>query len=266
MDQIKNYYYENEEIVEIYNHIINEGVNNKRKYYAAGILITLLFLVIFMIIYLIKKLDAGINLNLISIILGLIGVSAFTGFILFIIKEDNRKYRYHKIQEETIREGLKNDTISKKIYNKYINEKFTNSLISNKILKGTNKDLDILDFHIQKYNNVILEKQVNPFFIKGNVAFFILFITIAVQIILLFYQKYEKIDSILLSVSILILLISLSVYSIFFIISIFYKDINNKKINTLKRIVHHLEIIKLKRLHEDKTESKLKKIIDILIH
>lgn len=270
----RDYYYENERILEIFKSIINEGVSNKRKFIAAGIFITIITIVICLLIYLMENTEPGKGLNIISVASAILGVGSFIGFIIFMLKEDNRKYRYFNIQEEKLKEGLKIRTTSKVMYHNDRNDKFENELINNDILTGTyvEKDIRIIDFHIKKGVDFISEREVQPLFLRGSVAFFILFITIAVQIAIVFFQYYEKLNSLFFAISVLIILFSISIYSIIYMVSSFYRDINNRKIASLKFMIKHLEIIKLKRIHmleendKAKKTSKIRQMIDILIN
>lgn len=272
----KDYYYENQKIQEILKNIINKDDSNRRKHIAASILSGCIILATGVIIYFMRDMEPGKTLDIISIVLGFMGMGVFVGFIIIILKEDNRKYRYYNIQEERLKEGLKARTVSKIAYHNHINDIFDNHLISEGVLIGYNieKDIRILDFHINLSRNEIAEKEVKPLFLRGSVAFFILFITVAIQIITVFYHSYEKLDSILLAVSILIMICSIFTYSIFYMFSSFYKDFNNRKLYSLKLMICHLEIIKLKRLNtedleiENTTEkkSKLRRIVDILLN
>lgn len=261
----KDYFYENEKVYEIFCGIINEGINHKRKYTAFGLLMSILIVVITSMVFTLNYVEPGKRLNVFSISLGLIGLASFIGLFIFMIKEDNRKYRYFNIQEESLKDGLKVRTLSKITYHNNRNDEYDDKLINDDILSGKdiNKDIRILDFHINKAKETINEKIVQPLFLRGSVAFFIFFIGMGLQIAIVFFQFYQKLDSLFLSISILIMLVSIAIYSLFYMISSFYKDINNRKIATIKFMIKHLEIIKLKRLHNPQ-KSILNKIVNII--
>lgn len=169
-----------------------------------------------------------------------------------------------------MKDGLNRQTPSKIQYNNLINKKIDDVLISTNILTNTNKDIIILDFHISRMNKEIKKKKIEPMFLKGSIGFLVLFITLAFQCLLVFYQKYGKIDFILLATSVLIFMLSISINSFLYIASAFYRDVNDQIMFRLKQIISHLEVIKLRRLHEneEKSESrgknKFKRVLDIL--
>lgn len=250
---MKDFYNENDKVYEIFSDIAAEGVNYKRlRFIVLMIFVFLLSFYILMVTYI----SPGIFLNIISISFSIISL-----FMLFVIInrliyiEDNKKYKYLNIQEEIPSDFWKEKTQSKIIYHNNRNDKFDKELIRESVLTATDIEIDIkiLDFHIDRFKDLVRKNdEKKPLFLKNQASFFIFFMTIAVQIGGIFYSSDTKID-LFFKYSVLIVSIFLIAYMTFYLYNSFkYKMIINKKSENLNYIIRHLEIIKLKRLHVGK--------------
>ncbi len=239
-------------IESIYLKIRDEGTNPKMRYIVFWVVITILLALAGALIYLIHNGDKS-SLNMYSYIAGGIALSVIVGMIIFIQREDNKKYRYHELELEESTWSFQVGTQKK--YNQLIADKFDASLIENNLLSGLNHDIELISIYIQTMEKKIKRYYVEPMITEGRIPLLILFLTIGVQSIFFILTKYEADPNLMLAISILVLLVSGALFFLLYMIGNFYKDLKNQKTERLNKICDYLDAIRLKRIFE-KIDSK----------
>lgn len=243
-----------ENIESIYLKVRDEGTNPKIRYTAFWITISALLILAGFLIYLTRYGEKN-NLDMYSYIIGGIALCVFICMIIFIQREDNKKYKHHGLElEKPIWKSFQGETQKK--CNQLIADKFDTSLINNNILSGLSYDIELIPTYIQ-----IIEKRIKRFYIEpmvteGRIPLLILFLTIGVQSIFFIFTKYETEPSLMLSISISILIISVALFFGLYMFGHFYKDLKNNKIEILNRVCDYLDAIRLKRIFEDINTKK----------